>query len=62
MCWRFKIFVIRHFEIEVVQAKDIWRNLTATQINCCSRYHLGVSYVKTNTGSIRNSQRQNYTE
>ena len=62
MCWRFKIFVTRHFQTEVVQAKDILRNLTATQINSCSRHHLGVSYVKTNTGSIRTSQSQNYTK
>ena len=35
-------------ETKVARAKDIVRNLNATQVNSSNRYHLGVSYVKAN--------------
>ena len=64
MCWRFIIFMVCHlpvvkknFETKVARAKNVVRILNATQINSCSRWHLKVSYIKTNTKFNISSQR-----
>ena len=48
----------KNFETKVARAIDIVRNLNATQINSCSRCHVGDSYVKTRS-NFKEAARRN---
>ena len=54
------LVINKKIETKVARSKDIVRNLNATQINSCSKCHLGLLYVKTNTNFNRSKNKVIY--